>query len=233
VRHFRFWSGLWTDFPEQAQQLARGPEVIRVCELGGGANPIIPLELIAERGLAHEVADISAEELAKAPAGYRTVQVDAMSPDFAALGPYALIVTAFLAEHLPDPHARLPDALQAHLRRQPTRAGARHRAAPAAHPAAPQARGRPRKVPRPLPVVPRSDTPQISRFERTGFEVLDYVGYFGHEYFRKFGRSTAPSRRSRTRWCAIRFPHSPAAPRSSYAGPGAIRRLDCLAPEGA
>jgi hypothetical protein len=73
VQHFRFSSGLWTDFPEQAQQLARGPGVIRVCELGGGANPIIPLELIAERGLEHEVADISAEELAKAPAGYRTV----------------------------------------------------------------------------------------------------------------------------------------------------------------
>ena len=102
---FRLWTAVWTDVPAKAQELARAPEVTRVCELGGGANPLIPLELIEKRGLDHEVADISAKELAKAPPGYRTVEVDATSPDFAARGPYDLIVTAFLAEHVADPRA--------------------------------------------------------------------------------------------------------------------------------
>jgi SAM-dependent methyltransferase len=203
VQRFRVWSSLWTDFPEQAQQLARGEGVTRVCELGGGANPLIPLELIAEHDLDHQVADISAEELAKAPEGYRTVLADATSPAFQERGPFDLIVTAFLAEHVPDPaafhsvvHASLrPGGLAFHVfptlyeptfvanlllpervtdpllqriqrGREPEGAHAKFRAYYR------WCRGPTRR--------------QIRRFERAGFEVVDYVGYFGHGYFDRF-----------------------------------------------
>ena len=173
-----------------------------MCELGGGANPIIPLDLIAERGLEHEIVDISAAELAKAPEGYRTVQADATSPDFAARGAYDLIVTAFLAEHVRDSRAfhstvhsalrpgglafhvfptlyeptffanlilpeRLTDPLLQRIQpgREPEGVKGKFRAYYR------WCRGPTRR--------------QIRRFERVGFEVVDYVGYFGHGYFEK------------------------------------------------
>ena len=201
---FRPWMAVWTDAPAKAQELARGPEVTRVCELGGGANPVIPLELIAELGLDHEVADISAAELAKTPPGYRTVEVDATSPDFAARGPYDLIVSAFLAEHVEDPRAfhasvhaalrpgglafhvfptlyepayvanlllpeRLADALLQRIQpgREPDGAHAKF---PARYR---WCRGPTRR--------------QLRRLEAAGFDVLDYVGYFGHGYYWRVG----------------------------------------------
>lgn len=204
VRRFRVWSALFTDFPQQAQELARDPRVARVCELGGGANPIIPLELIEERGLEHEVADISPGELAKAPEGYRTVLADATVPEFAERGPFDLIVTAFLAEHVPDPRAfhsvvhaslrpgglafhvfptlyepafvtnlllseRVTDPLLRRIQRgrEPEGDHAKFRAHYR------WCRGPTRR--------------QIQRLEGIGFEVLEYVGYFGHGYLDRFG----------------------------------------------
>jgi SAM-dependent methyltransferase len=200
VPSFRVWSALWTDFPEQAQQLARGPGVTRVCELGGGANPIIPLELIAERGLEHEVADISAEELAKVPEGYRTVQVDATSRDFEARGPYDLIVTAFLAEHIPDPSAfhsvvrsaLRPGGLAFHvfptlyepaflanlLLSERVAEPLLRRIQPGREP-----EGAHGKFPAHYRWCRGPTRRQIRRFEHGGYDVLDYVGYFGHGYF--------------------------------------------------
>jgi SAM-dependent methyltransferase len=200
VQRFRVWSSLWADFPEQAQQLARGAGVTRVCELGGGANPIIPLELIAEHGLEHEVADISAEELAKAPEGYRTVLADATSPDFRARGPFDLIVTAFLAEHVPD-----PDAFHAVVRAALRPGGLAFHVFPTLYePTFFANLLLPERVTEPLLMrIQRGREPegahakfrayyrwcrgptrlQIRRFERAGFEVVEYVGYFGHGYF--------------------------------------------------
>jgi SAM-dependent methyltransferase len=202
VPGFFEWSTLWTDFKATARLLARGSGVTRVVELGGGANPIIPLELIAEGGLEHEVADISEDELAKAPAGYRTVRVDATSPDFAARGPFDLIVTAFLAEHIEDPqafhstvHAALRPGGQAfHV--FPTlyepaflanRLLAEHVAEPLLRRIQPgrEPDGSHGKFPAYYRWCRGPTRRQIHRFESAGFDVLDYVGYFGHGYFHK------------------------------------------------
>jgi SAM-dependent methyltransferase len=174
-----------------------------MCEVGGGANPIIPLDLIAERGLEHEVVDISPDELAKAPTGYRTVEADATSPDFAARGPYDLIVTAMVAEHIRDSrafhstvHAALrPGGLAFHVfptLYEPTLVAnlliperitdpLLQRIQPGREPGG--VKGKFRAYYRWCRGPTRR---QIRRFERLGFEVVDYVGYFGHGYFEKF-----------------------------------------------
>jgi len=204
VRRFRVWSAVFADFPEQARELARGDGVTRVCELGGGANPVIPLELIAEHGLEHEIADISPSELAKAPPGYRTVLADATAPEFAQRGPFDLIVTAFLAEHVPDPRA-FHSVVHAALRQ----GGLAFHVFPTLYePAFVANLLLSERITDPLlRRVQRGREPegdhakfrahyrwcrgptrrQIQRFERAGFDVLEYVGYFGHGYLDRVG----------------------------------------------
>ena len=197
---YRYWFDLWTDHPEQALTLAATPGVERVCELGGGANPLIPLELIERNGLNHEIADVSAAELAKAPAGYRTVVLDATSDALAARGPYDLVVSAFLAEHVNDARA-LHRSVYAALRPGGT---ALHTFPTLYEPAFMVNRVMPERVVEPLlkRIQPGREPEgehakfrayyrwcrgptrrQLRRLESVGFQVLDYVGYFGHGYF--------------------------------------------------
>ncbi len=56
------------------QSLARDPRVRKICELGGGSVPCLPLALVEKEGIEYTILDISAEELAKAPAGYRKIR---------------------------------------------------------------------------------------------------------------------------------------------------------------
>src|SRR4051794_36689796 len=92
------WFDIWTDFPETVRRVAARPGVTRVCDLGGGANPVLSLEQIAELRLRYEVVDVSPDELAKTPAGYVTVEADALGREFARThGPYDLITSGFVA----------------------------------------------------------------------------------------------------------------------------------------
>jgi SAM-dependent methyltransferase len=115
VRRYAGWFDVWTDFPAVVRRLAAGAQVTRVCDLGGGANPILTRAEIAERGLRYEILDASSEELAKAPEGYTTVQADALDPELGRRhGPYDLVASSFTAEHVPDParfHANVFAAL--------------------------------------------------------------------------------------------------------------------------
>jgi SAM-dependent methyltransferase len=197
---YRHWLQVWSDFPARARSLAAATGVRRVCELGGGANPMLDREFIAEHGLDYDLVDISEDELAKAPPGYRTVQADATSPAFAREhGPYDLIVSAFLAEHVADPrgfHATVHAALS-------PGGFALHTFPTLYEPAFVLNRLIPERIAEPLLLRVQADrvaegshgkfrayyrwcrgpTPrQVRRFEDLGFEVVEYVGYFGHGY---------------------------------------------------
>jgi hypothetical protein len=65
-------------FWAQIHRLLHGAE--RVCDVGGGAKPIASLSLLERYGLEYTVLDASAEELEKAPAGYRTFQASILDP---------------------------------------------------------------------------------------------------------------------------------------------------------
>ena len=53
-------------FPEFVRDLIAQRSARSVCDMGGGANPILSLEEIASMGLRYVLADVSTTELAKA-----------------------------------------------------------------------------------------------------------------------------------------------------------------------
>lgn len=84
------------------QELSLRPGVRKICEVGGGANPTLPVDFVEENGLDYTVLDISAEELAKTSPGYRKIQADIASPDLHLEGDFDLVFSRWLAEHVED-----------------------------------------------------------------------------------------------------------------------------------
>lgn len=77
-----------------------------VGDFGGGANPMLGLDQIARLGLRYLVVDVSEAEVTKTPAGYRTQVLDlTRSPTAVGSGPFDLVVSRFVAEHIADPAA--------------------------------------------------------------------------------------------------------------------------------
>lgn len=91
-----------TEFRNYLNHLIINPEIKRICEVGGGANPAIPLNTIQQNGLEYTLLDISAEELAKAPAEYQKIQADISSPHLKLSSKFDLIFSIMLAEHVPN-----------------------------------------------------------------------------------------------------------------------------------
>lgn len=188
----------WSNSFAYLEQLILSKGVRRVLEVGGGANPTFPLEFIAQHGLEYTVLDISQEELDKAPAGYLKVRADITSPELNLPGGYDLVFSKMLAEHvkcgetfhrnvyrllaskgwafhffptlyappyvvnrlLPERLAeQLLDLLQSGREKE-----GRHAKFPAYYS---WCRG-------PIPS-------QINRFERLGYQVTEYIGFFGHD----------------------------------------------------
>jgi 2-polyprenyl-3-methyl-5-hydroxy-6-metoxy-1,4-benzoquinol methylase len=203
VVRYASWELVWTALPDAVRRLAARPDVGRVCDLGGGANPILDLDFIAAHDLRYEILDASAEELAKAPAGYATVLADATAADMGSRhGPYDLVASAFVAEHVSDParfHANVhrmlrPGGHAVHVFPTlyepafalnllvPERLTERllHRVQPGreAHGAHGKFRAHYRWCRGP-------SRRQLARLRRVGFEIVDYVGYFGHGYFER------------------------------------------------
>ena len=74
----------------------------RVCEVSGGANPLLSIEFTANQGLDYFILDISQEELDKAPNEYQKICFDIAAQDFNADGNFDLVFSRMLAEHIPS-----------------------------------------------------------------------------------------------------------------------------------
>lgn len=95
----------WGGYTGYVQDLIVRSGARRVLELGGGANPAIPLDFLERHGVEYTVLDISPTELAKAPAGYRTLcrDIGAARMDLSdRAGYYNLVFSKMLAEHVRD-----------------------------------------------------------------------------------------------------------------------------------
>jgi SAM-dependent methyltransferase len=90
------------DFSDIVRRIAA--EARSACDVGGGARPLLELDFIAEHDIDYTVLDISADELAKAPDGYRKLQADIAGDLPEGLGGFGLIFSKMLAEHIEDPH---------------------------------------------------------------------------------------------------------------------------------
>lgn len=204
-------------FLELVHHIAQEQGVRSVCDIGGGANPLLSLDDIERMGLHYIVIDASAEQLEKTPAGYDTLIAEVGNGAFEWEGQqFDLAVSQFVAEHVADPASFHADV------RKALRPGGR-----AAHffptlPALPfvanrlmRGRHSRRLLDILTPEIRAQEGPlgkfppfyrwcegptrrQYRRFASAGFAVEDYLVQVGHTYYRRFpsiqGASDAISR---------------------------------------
>ena len=72
----------------------------RICEVGGGAYPALPIDYISTNNLDYVILDISEKELEKAPVGYNKLVKDICTKELDYSGEFELIFSKMLAEHV-------------------------------------------------------------------------------------------------------------------------------------
>ena len=199
---YEFWEQALL-FDTTARELILARQARRICEIGAGANPALDLDFVAAHDLDYVLVDVDAGELAKAGDGYQTIVADVTRRDFTMDRDFDFVLSQMVAEHVRNPgqfHANvyrmlsgggtafhffptlyawpfllnrvLPDAVTERILlavdSSRTREG-KHAKFPAYYE---WCRGPSRR--------------QISRFERLGYLVEEYVGFFGHGYYEKF-----------------------------------------------
>ncbi len=200
----KFYKGgdAWMGYDSHLERLASRPKVKRVCEIGGGANPALTSGFVEKHGLDYVILDVSPEELAKAPDGYSKIQADITSPDFESAGGHDLVFSKMVAEHLPDGRVFHENVLKLL-----SKDGAAFHFSPTLYTLpfvvnrlAPERlsesillliqpfRGREGKHAKFEAYYSWCRGPsskQIKKFENLGYEIEEYVGFFGHGYYEK------------------------------------------------
>jgi SAM-dependent methyltransferase len=93
-------------YVDEVEKVAEDAAVKRICDIGGGANPLLSFAQAEAAGIEeYVVTDIEAGELAKAPPEFTKVVADASAPWPEGIGSFDLVVSRFVAEHVPDPAA--------------------------------------------------------------------------------------------------------------------------------
>ncbi|MGF1674246.1 MAG: class I SAM-dependent methyltransferase [Rivularia sp. (in: cyanobacteria)] len=184
------------------KQLAASPEVKTICEVGGGANPFLDLDFVQSNGLEYTIIDISADELAKAPDCYNKIQANIADPNLELPGKYDLVFSHFLAEHVENGlvfHRNVFNLLQEngrafhvfptlyappfainHLLPEDLSSNILlfffpHR----------EKQGKYGKFPAYYSWCRGPIKSQFKKFESLGYSVEEYVGFYGHPYYKK------------------------------------------------
>ncbi len=92
----------WDNYQQTILDLIERYNCNRLCEIGGGANPALPMEYISSHGLSYTLLDISREELDKAPDGYEKMVADICDPQLQFEHQFDFMFSKMLAEHVPD-----------------------------------------------------------------------------------------------------------------------------------
>lgn len=182
------------------EKLFEDQAIVRVCEVGAGAIPYLPLDRVAAHQLDYVCLDVSEEELAKAPDGYAKWPANIAAPDMATPAePFDLVISKFVLEHVENPrlaHRNIrrllkPGGVAVHL--FPTLwepAFVFNRLVSDSLTEALLLRIQPRRRQAERGKFEayyrwcRGPTRrQVSRLESCGFSVEEYVGLFGHDYF--------------------------------------------------
>jgi len=90
-------------FQAKAYELCARDDVGRVCDIGGGANPIIASRDVHGLGVEYTLLDVSETELAKAPQEMRRYVADIAAPGFASPQLFDLVISRTVLEHVADP----------------------------------------------------------------------------------------------------------------------------------
>ncbi|MEN9518446.1 MAG: hypothetical protein RLZZ381_1034 [Cyanobacteriota bacterium] len=184
------------------RELAQRPEIVKVCDIGGGANPLLSTEEITKYGLDYTLLDISSEELLKAPNQYNKIQANIAEPELSINEKYDLVCSQFLAEHISNAqifHTNifnilgkngyafhyfptlynlpfianlvLPESLSESILLffHPNR----------------KKEGKHAKFPAYYDWCLGPTPKNISNFQKIGYEIEEYIGFFGHKYYYK------------------------------------------------
>ncbi len=197
---------------ERSQTIARGYQqlilnliqnhpVQHICEIGAGANPLLPVDFTERKTSYYTILDVSECELNKAPAAYLKVKADISLPDFVSEKSYDLIFSKMLAEHIRDAeqfHKNVysmlsPGGLAVHF--FPTlytfpfilnRVTPEKLAYQLLSRFAPRDNYQHAKFPAYYQWCRGPHHRQLQRFQQLGYEILEYRGYFGHpRYYHK------------------------------------------------
>ena len=199
---YRYFNSAVDDFFDLVHEIASRSTVTRVCDVGGGATPLLSPDAVTRHRLDYTVLDISAEELGKAPDSYATLQADIASPDLDTGTTYDLVFSRMLLEHVKDPvvvHRNLlrllrPGGFAVHLfptlyappfvvnRVLPEATSRRFLLAffPHRHPDGPYG-----KFPAYYRWCRGPTDSQIGRYHKAGFAVDRFIAYFGHWYYKR------------------------------------------------
>lgn len=191
----------WGGYAQSIMALIDKYDIKTVCDVGGGANPLIAADYIASNGLDYFILDISETELSKAPKNYGKIVADIASPDFSIDQKFDLVFSKMLAEHIVDAkqfHTNVlnmltDDGLAVHF--FPTLF-----ALPFVMNYlipdflsdillkifAPRDRHQHAKFPAYYHWCRGPTRGQLERFSKLGYEIVEYRGLFGHKgYYRK------------------------------------------------
>ena len=195
---YGFYLEAWQRHTETLRRLVEDYRPKTVCEIGGGANPALPLPFVEERGIDYTILDISPAELDKAPAGYRKVAADICGDELPPTERFDFMFSKMLAEHVRSGRAfhqnvfRLlaPGGLAFHF--FPTLyapAFISNRLLPenvssvALRAFAPRDEYQHAKFPARYSWCRGPTSMQLARLEGLGYEVVSYRGFFGYDYY--------------------------------------------------
>jgi hypothetical protein len=90
----------WFDYRDFVMGLVHQYGLRRICDVGGGAHPILPLQLVNDHQLECIILDISSTELAKGPREYKKLVQDIETENFALTNQFDLVIRKMIAEHV-------------------------------------------------------------------------------------------------------------------------------------
>ncbi len=200
---YEIFTKAWVNFYYRVHELARLPQIKKVCEIGGGANPFLKIDFVQEQGLQYTIMDISAEELKKAPDGYHKLEVDITSYSLRLTEKYDLVFSHQLAEHVKDGtnfHKNIMHLLNDNgyaFHFFPTLYAPPfilNRILPTDiayslvlwHDPSRRKEGNVSKFPAYYHLCKGPTKMQIKMFENMGFSVEEYMGFFGHDYYESY-----------------------------------------------
>lgn len=191
----------WSKTEAYVQELILKYRIKSILEIGAGANPTINPDFIRKNSLDYTISDVDDLELSKADGIYAKLVIDLSKKNIICTKKFDLIFSRMVGEHIS--HAKtLHQNIYNHL----TGGGISFHCFSTLY-------ALPFLFNKLLPenlsefilniVAPRDDhkhgkfkayydwsrgpsKKMIERFESIGYEIIEYIGYFGHNYYNKF-----------------------------------------------
>jgi len=91
---------IWDTFEDRLQAFIRDRQLQCVCDVGGGAHPMLPSAFVSRHHVDYTILDISGAEMSGLPSTYKMIEADISSPTLSLSTQYDLVCTKMLAEHV-------------------------------------------------------------------------------------------------------------------------------------